>query len=479
MSIKLRGVNPSRREWLSRVGNGFGMAALAGMLEAGPAGAAEVNPLAPKPAPLPAKVKNVIYLFMHGGVSHVDTFDYKPVLAANSGKNLSPELARTIKTSFIHDPSKAILRGSPWEFRPGGKSGVMVSDAMPHVREMMDDVVVLKGCYGDQFDHAPAIYLRSTGFQLPGRPCLGSWVTYGLGTENQNLPAFVVMSDGSTKSGPPAYSSGFLPAVYQGTVFRGGESPILYLKNPEGIADPVQRQTLDFINQIDRIAERTRPNDSTLDARISSYELAWRMQSAAPDAVDITKETEATRKLYGVGESPTDDFGRKCLLARRLVERGVRFIQLISGTNVGQDWDDMHTDLTGTMARMTAKTDKPIAGLLKDLKSRGLLDSTLVIWGGEFGRTPLAQGDNGRDHHPYGFSMWMAGGGIQGGRSLGATDDFGVAATEMRIDAHDVNATILRLMGIDHKGLTYRYQGRDMRLTDVKGDGEFSARLAL
>ena len=470
-------MNLTRRQLLSRVGNGFGLAALAGMLDREKLFGAEVNPLAPKPSPLPAKAKSIIYLFMHGGISQVDTFDPKPMLTKNSGKNLSADLAKLIKTSFIHDPSKAILRGSPWEFKPGGKSGIPVSDLYSNVREMMDDIVVLRGCYGDQFDHAPAIYLRSTGFQLPGRPCLGSWVTYGLGTENQNLPAYVVMSDGSTKSGPPAYSAGFLPAVYQGTIFRGGDSPILYLKNPEGIADQVQRQTLDFINQVDRMQQKTRLNDSTLDARISSYELAWRMQSAAPEAVDITKETEATKKLYGVGDTTTDDFGRKCLLARRLVERGVRFVQLISGTNVGQDWDDQHTDLTGTLGRMTAKTDKPIAALLKDLKARGLLDSTLVVWGGEFGRTPLAQGDNGRDHHPYGFSMWMAGGGIQGGKALGATDEFGVAATEMRIDAHDVNATILRLMGIEHKALTYLYQGRDMRLTDVKGEGEFSAKL--
>jgi len=341
----------------------------------------------------------------------------------------------------------------------------------------MDDITVIRGCYGDQFDHAPAIYLRSTGFQLPGRPCLGSWVTYGLGTENQNLPAFVVMSDGSTKSGPPAYSSGFLPAVYQGTIFRGGESPILYLKSPDGVNSDTQRATLDFINKIDKIQERTRTGDSTLEARIASYELAWRMQSSAPEAVDISKETDATKKLYGVGEGVTDDFGRKCLLARRLVERGVRFVELISGTNVGQDWDDAHTDLTGSHNRMTRKTDKPIAGLLRDLKSRGLLDSTLVVWGGEFGRTPLSQGDNGRDHHPYGFSMWMAGGGVKGGRILGGTDEFGVQAAEMRVDAHDVNATILRLMGIDHKKLTYLYQGRDMRLTDVKGDNEFTSKL--
>lgn len=463
----------TRRELLARTSNGFGLAALAGLLQASEA----VNALAPKTAPLPAKAKSVIFLFMHGGVSHVDTFDPKPQLTRYNGKNLSAELAKTIKTSFIHDPSKAILRGSPWEFRPGGTCGTPVSDLFPNVRGMMDDIAVIRGCYSDQFDHAPAIYLRTTGFQLPGRPSLGSWVTYGLGTENQNLPAFVVMSDGSTKSGPPAYGAGFLPAVYQGTVFRGGDSPILYLKNPDGVNSQVQRGTLDLINTLDRMQERARPNDSTLDARIAAYELAWRMQSSAPDAVDIAKESEATKKLYGIGERVTDDFGRKCLLARRLVERGVRFIELISGTNVGADWDEAHTDLTGSHPRMAAKSDKPIAGLLRDLKSRGLLDSTLVVWGSEFGRTPLSQGDNGRDHHPYGFSMWMAGGGIKGGKVLGGTDEFGVQAAEMRVDAHDVNATILRLLGIDHRQLTYLYQGRDMRLTDVKGDGEFSGKL--
>ena len=462
----------NRRQLLTRTANGFGLAALAGILDA-----AEVNPLAPKAPPLPATAKSVIYLFMHGGVSHVDTFDPKPELTRNSGKPLSLELAKLIKTSFIHDPTKAILRGSPWAFQPGGTCGTPVSDLYPNVRSLMDDITVIRGCYGDQFDHAPAIYLRSTGFQLPGRPCLGSWVTYGLGTENQNLPAFVVMSDGSTKSGPPAYSSGFLPAVYQGTIFRGGENPILYLKSPDGVNSDTQRATLDFINKIDKIQERTRTGDSTLEARIASYELAWRMQSSGPEAVDITQETDATKKLYGVGEGVTDDFGRKCLLARRLVERGVRFVELISGTNVGQDWDDAHTDLTGSHNRMTRKTDKPIAGLLRDLKGRGLLDSTLVVWGGEFGRTPLAQGDNGRDHHPYGFSIWMAGGGVKGGRILGSTDEFGVQAAEMRVDAHDVNATILKLMGIDHKKLTYLYQGRDMRLTDVKGDNEFTSKL--
>ncbi len=461
----------TRRDLLAKTGLGFGAAALCGILEA-----ANSNPLAPKAAHSRAKAKSVIYLFMHGGFSHVDTFDPKPELTRRHGQPLSLELARTIKTSFIHDPSKAILRGSPWQFKPGGKCGLPVSDLYPNVRDRMDDIAVVRGCYGDVFDHAPAIYLRNSGSQFPGRPCLGSWVTYGLGTGNQNLPAFVVMSDGSTKSGPPAYGAGFLPAVYQGTVFRGGESPILYLSNPPGITDAVQKDTLNFIEKVDRLHAESRA-DSTLEARIASYELAYRMQSSAPEAVDLGKESEATKKLYGIGDPLTDDFGRKCLLARRLVERGVRFLQLYSGTNTGDDWDQAHTDLVGSHTRMAGKTDKPIAGLLADLKGRGLLDSTLVVFGGEFGRTPLSQGDTGRDHHPYGFSMWLAGGGVKGGQALGATDEFGVRAAEMRVDAHDVNATLLRLMGIDHERLTYLYQGRGQRLTDVHGENEFTAGL--
>jgi hypothetical protein len=459
----------TRRDLLSRAGAGFGAVALTSLLEG-----ASTNPLAPKSPPLPAKAKSVIYLFMHGGASHVDTFDPKPELTRRSGQPLSVELARTIKTSFIHDPTKAILRGSPWQFRPGGKSGLLVSDLYPHVRDRMDDIAVIRGCFGDAFDHAPAIYLRNTGSMFPGRPCLGSWVTYGLGSENQNLPAFVVMSDGSTKSGPPAYSAGYLPAVYQGTVFRGGANPILYLKNPPGVSADTQQDTMRFIDQVDRLAEQTRPGDSTLEARISSYELAYRMQSSAPEVVDFDKESEPTKKLYGLDDPLTADFGHKCLLARRLVERGVRFIQIYSGTNVGDDWDSAHTDLIASHTRMAGKTDRPIAALLQDLKARGLLDSTLIVWSGEFGRTPLSQGQNGRDHHPYGFSSWMAGGGVKGGQALGATDEFGVQAAEMRVDAHDVNATILRLLGIDHEKLTYLYQGRDQRMTDVHGQNEFT-----
>ncbi|MDA0206268.1 MAG: DUF1501 domain-containing protein [Acidobacteria bacterium] len=462
----------TRRDYLLKTGLGFGSLALTDLL------AADSGPLAVKPPHQPAQAKAVIQLFMHGGASHVDTFDYKPELQKRSGETLSLELAKTIKTSFIHDPTKAILRGSPWEFKPSGQSGLMISELYQHVREHADDLAVIKSCYSQQFDHAPAIYLMNTGSRFPGRPCLGSWVTYGLGSENQNLPALVVMSDGSTKSGPPAYSAGFLPAVYQGTVFRGGESPILHLNNPEGLPPEAQKDTLDFIGQLDRRhLEQGREYDSELEARIASYELAFRMQAEAPEAIDISGESEATKKLYGIDDPQTEDFGRKCLLARRLIERGVRFIQLISGTNVGADWDDAHTDLLGTMTRMCGKTDKPIAGLLADLKARGMFDDTLVTWSSDFGRTPLSQGATGRDHHPYGFSMWMAGAGIQGGQAIGETDDFGVHAAVDRFDAHDINATLLRLLGLDHEKLTYLYQGRDQSLTDVHGQNEFTSRL--
>src|SRR6266849_8815127 len=361
----------SRREMLIQSGKGFGALALAGMLE----GASSNNPLAPKAPHFPARAKAVIHLFMHGGVSHVDTFDPKPELAKHSGETISAEMARGLKTNRI-DFAKAPMRGSPWKFQRHGQSGMEISELFPGIASKVDEIALIRSCYGDAFDHAPGMYLRHSGSQFPGRPCLGSWVTYGLGSENQNLPAFVVMSDGSTKSGPPAYSAGYLPAVYQGTVFRGGQNPILYLKNPPGVSGEVQQDTLRFIDQVDRLGEQTRPGDSTLDARIASYELAYRMQSAAPEVVDFSKESAATKTLYGLDNEVTADFGRKCLLARRLVERGVRFIQIYSGTNVGADWDSAHNDLIASHTRMAGKTDRPIAGLLQDLKAHGLLDST-------------------------------------------------------------------------------------------------------
>ncbi|MEZ5402675.1 MAG: DUF1501 domain-containing protein [Bryobacteraceae bacterium] len=462
----------SRRGLLARAGMGFGAVALQSLLQGGSTG----NPLAPRTPHLTPRVKSVIYLFMHGGVSHVDTYDPKPLLRERAGQTVPASFAQGLKTSRI-DFRRAIVQPSPFEFKRWGQSGIEVSNLFPHTMRHIDRMTVVRSCYGDAFDHAPALYLRNSGSQFPGRPSLGSWVTYGLGSENQNLPAFIVMTEGALKSGPQAYAAGYLPALYQGTVFRGGEYPVLDLATPSGVSAPAQRATLDFIGEMDRLHLQSRPADSDLEARIAAYELAYRMQSTAPDAVDLAKESDATRKLYGIGEEPTDDFGKKCLLARRLVERGVRFIQLYSGTHLGSDWDGAHDDLTGSHLRMAAKSDKPVAGLLTDLAARGMLDSTLVVWGSEFGRTPLAEGKNGRDHHPYAFSMWMAGGGIRGGQVIGSTDEFGMRAVEDAKTVHDVNATILRLLGLDHEKLTYFYMSREQRLTDVHGENEFTRKL--
>lgn len=466
----------SRRELLQKAGQGFGAMALASLIEGNPALAAGVNPLAAKKPPRPAHAKAVIHLFMHGGVSHVDTFDPKPELAKRDGQTISAEMAKGLKTNRI-DFARAPMRGSPWKFGRHGQSGMEISELYPGIASKADEIALIRSCHGDAFDHAPGMYLRNSGSQFPGRPCMGSWVTYGLGSENQNLPAFVVMSDGAMKSGPGVYNAGFLPAVYQGTVFRSGEYPVLNLATPKGVSQKAQRTSLDLIAELNQRHLGAHPDGSELEARIASYELAFRMQSSAPEAVDLTKETDATKALYGIGDPLTDDFGRKCLLARRLVERGVRFIQLFSGTNIGKDWDDAHTDLHGSHTLMCKRTDQPITALLTDLRARGMLDSTLVVWNSEFGRTPLAEGTKGRDHHPYAFSMWMAGAGIRGGQVLGSSDDFGLRPQESPFDAHDVNATILRLMGIDHMNLTYLYQSRDMRLTDVHGEGEFTKQL--
>lgn len=460
----------TRRDFLARAGRGFGAAAAAAML---PGAFATTNPLAPKKPHEHARAKAIIYLHMHGGVSHVDTWDPKPELARLSGKTLPASFVKGLKTSRI-DFTKALARGGAWTFQKRGQSGIEVSDLFPRMSEHADEFALVRSCHGDAFDHSPAMYLLATGSQFPGRPSLGAWTVYGLGSENQNLPSFVVMTDGAMKCGPQGYGAGFIPAVYQGTMFRGGKSPVLDLSNPEGVSNQRQRTTLDLIGDLDRRHLANRPFDTDLEARLASYELAYRMQSEAPDAVDISKESEATRKLYGIGEGLSDDFGRKCLLARRLVERGVRFIQLYSGTHLGDDWDGAHNDLTGSHNKMAAKTDKAISGLLRDLRARGLADSTLVVWGSEFGRTPLAEGRNGRDHHPYAFSMWFWGAGVRGGRVLGATDEFGLRPVEHPMTAHDVNATILRMMGLDHLKLTYFYQGRDMRLTDVHGENEFT-----
>ncbi len=449
----------TRRELIQRTGKGFAGLALAGVSQA------QTNAL--------AKAKNIIYIFNHGGVSHVDTFDPKPILTQQNGSTLPPSFAAGLVTARI-DFRKAIMRGSPWEFPRHGSSGLQFSSLFPNLGKHADKLAVIRSCYGDAFDHAPAMFLSCTGSQFPGRPSIGSWAVYGLGSENKNLPSYIVMSDGAMKSGAGAYGAGYLPATHQGTMFRAGQNPVLNLATPPGITNDAQQETLSLVNDLNRRHYASREEDSTLDARIKAYELAFRMQSEAPGAVDLTSETPATRQLYGLDEPMTADFGRKCLLARRMVERGVRFVQLFFGTNLGDDWDSAHDDLLGSHQKMAKKSDQPIAALLTDLQARGLLDSTLVVWNSEFGRTPLAEGKNGRDHHPYGYSMWMAGAGIQGGRALGATDEFGLRAVEQPKSIHDVNATILRLMGVDHLKLTWRYQGRDMRLTDVHGENEFT-----
>ncbi len=457
----------TRRQMIFRAGKGFSGLALASML-------AEETASAAASTSAPARAKNIIYIFNHGGVSHVDTFDPKPTLARLSGECVPASFADGLKTSRI-DFRKAIMRGSPWQFPKHGQSGLEISTLFPNLSKHADKLAVIRSCYSEAFDHAPAIFHSCTGSQFPGRPSLGAWVSYGLGSENKNLPSYVVMSDGAMKSGAGAYGAGFLPATYQGTMFRGGsKNPVLNLATPEGVSPGAQKETLAYINDLNRGHFASRDEDSALDARIRSYELAYRMQSEAPGAVDVSSESEDTQKMYGLDQPITADFGRKCLLARRLVERGVRCVQLFFGTNLGDDWDDAHNDLLGSHNKMAKKSDQPIAALLTDLAGRGLLDSTLVVWNSEFGRTPLAEGKNGRDHHPYGYSMWMAGAGIKGGRALGNTDEFGLRAVEQRKSIHDVHATILRLMGVDHVQLTWRYQSRDMRLTDVHGEGEFT-----
>jgi hypothetical protein len=454
----------SRREFLSRAGTGFGMLALASLLKQDDLLAQDATrPRTPHFSP---KAKSVIFLFMSGGPSHVDLFDYKPELDRLAGQPI-PESFGMFKTRRAVAKNK--LFPARWPFRRYGESGLEITSMLPNIGSMADDLCVLRGCYGDSVTHPESVYLMNTGSILMGRPSLGAWAAYGLGSENQDMPAFVVLPDpaGWVKGGAPAWGNGYLPATYQGTILRGGETPILHLNNPPGIAPEQQRDTLDLINKLNREDIRPGEEDSDLAARISAYELAFRMQSSAQEVVDLKRESEATRKLYGLDDRATAEFGLRCLLARRMVERGVRFVQLYCGDTNG--WDG-HSDVEGNHAKLCAASDKPVAGLLKDLKSRGLLDETLVIWGGEFGRTPMSEGSNGRDHNPHGFSMWMAGGGVKGGQTIGATDAVGLRAAEDRTHVHDVHATVLHLLGVDHTRLTYRHQGRAQRLTDVHGN---------
>jgi len=453
----------SRREFLSRAGTGFGMLALASLLKQDGLLAQDATRVrAPHFA---AKAKSVIFLFMSGGPSHVDLFDYKPELVRLAGQPI-PESFGMFKTRRAVAKNK--LMPPCWPFRRYGESGLEITSMLPNIGSMADELCVLRGCHGDSVTHPESVYLMNTGSILMGRPSLGAWAAYGLGSENQDMPSFVVLPDpaGWVKGGAPAWGNGYLPATFQGTILRGGETPILHLNNPPGIAPEQQRSTLDLISRLNREDLRPGEEDSELAARISAYELAFRMQSSAQEVVDLKRETEATRKLYGLDDRVTAEFGLRCLLARRMVERGVRFVQLYCGDTNG--WDG-HSDVEGNHAKLCAASDRPVAGLLKDLKSRGLLDETLVIWGGEFGRTPMSEGSNGRDHNPHGFAMWMAGGGVKGGQTIGATDAVGLRAEQEKTHVHDIHATVLHLLGVDHTRLTYRHQGRAQRLTDVHG----------
>lgn len=469
----------TRREFLWEAGAGFTGLALAGLLSgdkglATKASAAEIvkkasaNPLAPKLPMFPAKAKSVIFLFMYGGPSQVDTFDYKPKLYALDGKTIS---VKTFGRGGKKNEGRVV--GPKWKFRPYGQCGKMVSDLFPHLATCVDDIAFLHSMTADSPIHGSAMLQMNTGKILSGSPCLGSWVNYGLGSENENLPGFVVMLDptGGPISGAKNWSSGYMPASYQGTILRSGGTPVLDLARPSGTSEAMQRQLLDTLNAYNSDHLTSRADNSNLAARIASYEMAFSMQRHAPEAVDLAQEPEETKELYGLNEDRTKDFGRRCLLARRLVERGVRFVQLYAGgAHNDSNWD-AHGDLVKNHTHHAGRTDKPIAALLIDLKRRGLLDETLVIWGGEFGRQPTAEyaEGTGRDHNAYGFTMWMAGGGIKGGVSVGETDEIGGAAVTDRFHVKNLHATVLQQMGLDPEKLTYFYNGLDQKLVGVEG----------
>ena len=423
-----------------------------------------LDPMAPKPSHYPARAKSIIWLFMEGGPSHLDLFDPKPTLQKLAGQPMPESFGRPLTAMGT---ASNTLMGSKRQWRQHGQSGLWVSDWYPRLAEHADDLCVIRSCWADGLNHVGSVCQMNTGDILAGRPSMGAWTSYGLGSANQNLPTFVVMLDaGEVNGGPKNWSSGFLPAVYQGTQFRSEGAPIFHLAPPKTIGDRQQRGKLDLLARLNRHFSADQPEETELNARLNSYELAYRMQSAAPEAVEIAGESEATRKLYGIGEKETHKFGTNCLLARRLVERGVRFVQCYSGS--GNAWD-AHSDLEGNHSKYCRQTDQPIAGLLADLKARGLLESTLVVWGGEFGRTPFNEKGDGRDHNPWGFTMWMAGGGSRGGTVVGETDEIGLRAVRQRAHVHDLHATFLHLLGMDHERLTYLHNGRGERPTINSG----------
>jgi hypothetical protein len=456
----------NRREFLTDAFCGFGSLAFTSMLMEERMRAATVNPLAPKPPHTAAKAKSVIFLFMAGGPSHIETFDPKPLLNELDGQKRPKEFGEA-KYQFVSAEAK--LLGTKRSFKKYGQSGIEVSDLLPHTAECVDDLAVIRSCHGDMVVHSAAQYQMMTGRIIPGFPSMGSWVIYGLGTESDSLPAYAVLPDpkGALEAGQPMYTQGFLPAVYQPTMLRPGAKPILNLDLPAHVNAPTRKATVDLIRELNQAGPHA--EDPEFAARMNAYDLAFKMQTQAPEVFDLARESQETRDLYGVGNEPTDDYGRRCLLARRMVEKGVRFVCVVSGGGPGNMQWDAHEDIEENHLRMAAQTDKPVAGLLKDLKRRGLLDSTLVLWGGEFGRSPEAQGGKGRDHHNLGFTMWMAGGGIKGGQVVGATDAIGLRAIESPYHFRDVHTTVLHQLGLNQHALSYMHQGRRERLTEIEG----------
>jgi hypothetical protein len=456
-------ITRNRREFLTDAFCGFGSLAFAQMLQAE---IARTNPLAAKAPNFAPKAKSVIFLFMAGGPSHLETFDPKPLLNKLHGEK-RPAAFGEAKYQFVAKEAKIL--GTKRTFKKHGKSGIEVSDLLPYTSQIVDDISVIRSCHGDMVVHSAAQYQLMTGRILPGFPSMGSWTIYGLGAETESLPSYVVMPDphGALEAGQPMYTNGFLPAVYQPTMLRSGAKPVLNLDLPADVSFDQRKKTVELIKGLNE-ANLT-PGDTEFEARVSAYDLAFKMQTEAPAAFDLSKESEATREMYGIGKETTDDYGRRCLLARRMVERGVRFVCVVSGGGPGNMQWDAHEDIEENHLRMAAQTDQPVSALIRDLKQRGLLDSTLVLWGGEFGRSPEAQGGKGRDHHNLGFTMWMAGGGIQGGRVVGATDEIGLRAVEKPIHFRDIHTTILNQLGLNQDALSYMHLGRRERLTEVHG----------
>ncbi len=467
----------SRRDWLRRAGAGAGLLGLAGLLQdqglLGPARAAAADPMAPRPSPFPARAKSVIWLFMNGGPSQVDTWDYKPELIRRDGQSLE---GFDNKTGFFTESVGPLMK-SPFAWTQHGESGTWVSDLFPHLSRHVDRMAFLHSCHTESNNHSPALFMINTGSTRMGFPCVGSWVTYGLGSESRNLPAFVVMSDPLDRGLPKGHASnwgaGFLPSVYQGTWLRPKGEPMDNLRPPLGLDPAAQRAQLDLLARLNRRhQDQAAAVGEELGARIESFELAYRMQAAAPETFAVDRESEFIQRLYGLDQPHCRHFAAQCLMARRMVERGVRFVQIYSGGMENQRSWDGHEDLIGNHRGFARETDQPIAGLLADLEQRGMLDETLVVWGGEFGRLPVSQkaSQPGRDHNPHAFTYWLAGGGVRGGIHHGATDELGHKAVHQKVSVNDLHATILHLLGIDHERLTYFHSGRHFRLTDVSGD---------